>query len=193
MTAPIVLHYDFVSPYSHFAFAQRETIRNRSGLDLAFRPVDVLKVMDLVGNVPTSVICPPKRAYLGQDLARWSRKLGVPVVMHPLLGRFPAAELIKAALQAGDDIEAFSAAAFAAVWVDAAPLDDAQATADWFAAKDPRFATYWHNRDQSAEAYDAANAAAAAAGVFGVPFFSTPKGEFFGNDRVEALIEELAA
>ena len=193
MTNPIAFYYDFVSPYSYFAFSQRAEIEQRTGRRLKLKPVSVGMVMDKVGNVPTSITCKTKQAYLGQDVARWVAKLGVPFVSHPQFGRFSTAPLIKAALVAGSDVEAFSEAAFAAVWAERAPISDEAAMRDFFAAKSPRFADYWDGRDTMTDALDARVKEAVGDGVFGVPYFHTDKGDFFGNDRLEFLVEALAS
>lgn len=191
MNEPIHFYYDFISPYSYFAFAQRDAIRARTGRELHLKPVYVGNIMKQVGNVPTSITCKAKRTYLGQDVARWSQKLRVPVQSHAKFGNFSTAPLIKAALRAGDDVEAFSDVAFAAVWVEQGPLDDENAMTNWFAAKDERFATYWAERETMADALDERVHEAVGYGAFGVPHFHTDKGDFFGNDRIEFLIEAL--
>ena len=193
MNSAIDFYYDFVSPYSYFAFAQRDEVRSRTGRPLDLKPVYVGAIMKEVGNVPTSITCKAKRAYLGQDVVRWAKKLCVPVQSHPKFGLFSTEPLIKAALRAGDDVEAFSVAAFDAVWVEQAPLDDLDAMSGWFAAKEPRFELYWEERENMAAAHDERVAEAVAKGAFGVPYFSSDKGAFFGNDRIDFLVEALGA
>lgn len=193
MSIPIELYYDFVSPYSYFAFAQREQIRAKTGRFISMKPVYVGDIMKQVGNVPTSITCKAKRRYLGHDVARWARKLRVPLMSHPKFGAFSTAPLIKAALRAGDDVEAFSVAAFAAVWAEQAPLDDDVAMREWLAAKDARFARYWDEREDMTAALAARVSEAVERGAFGVPYFHTDKGDFFGNDRLDFLLEALAA
>jgi 2-hydroxychromene-2-carboxylate isomerase len=193
MSEPIHFYYDFISPYSYFAFTQRDEIRDRTGRELHLKPVYVGDIMKQVGNVPTSITCPAKRAYLGQDVARWAQKLRVSVQSHTKFGTFSTVPLIKAAMRAGDDVEAFSIAAFAAVWVDQGPLDDETAMTPWLAAKDERFATYWDERETMTDALAERVSEAVGDGAFGVPHFHTDKGDFFGNDRIEFLVEALGA
>ena len=193
MSGSIAFYYDFVSPYSYFAFAQRKEIASRTGRKLDLKPVSVGMVMDEVGNVPTSITCKTKQMYLGQDVARWVAKLRVPFQSHPQFGKFSTAPLIKAALAADDDVEAFSAAAFAAVWADQAPIADAEAMRTYLKEKNDAFAKYWDERDDYAEQLNDRVAEAVGDGVFGVPYFHTEKGDFFGNDRLDFLVEALAA
>ena len=83
MSEPIDFYYDFVSPYSFFAFAQRDEVSARTGRALNLKPVHVGGIMERVGNVPTSITCKAKRQYLGQDIARWAGKLRIPVRPQP--------------------------------------------------------------------------------------------------------------
>ena len=193
MSGSIAFYYDFVSPYSYFAFDQREEIASRTGRKLDLKPVSVGMVMDKVGNVPTSLTCKAKRAYQRQDVMRWVRKLGVPLSIHPKFGTFSTAPLIKAALRSGEDVEAFSEAAFAAIWAEQASIDDEDAMRDFFAERGEGFGDYWSARDEMEDALMARVDEAVADGVFGVPFFHTEKGDFFGNDRLDFLVEALAA
>lgn len=188
---PIIFYYDFVSPYSYFAFHQRHEISQRTGRDLELRPVSVGMVMEQVGNVPTSLTCAAKRAYQKQDLTRWAIKLGLGIKMHPAFGTFSTAPLIKAAIGAGEDIGAFSQAAFEAIWTEQAPVTDNDAMQRFFAKRNVNFGDYWVQRDDMSEALKNRVAEAVSDGVFGVPFFNTEKGNFFGNDRLDFLIEAL--
>ena len=191
MSRTINFYYDFVSPYSYFAFKQRQEIRERTERDLDLRPVSVGMVMEQVGNVPTSLTCATKRAYQKQDLTRWAVKLGLDIKIHPAFGTFSTAPLIKAAISAGKDVEAFSEAAFQAIWTEQAPVTDDDAMQNYFANKNESFADYWAQRDDISGALDKRVDEAVSDGVFGVPFFNTESGNFFGNDRLEFLIEAL--
>ncbi len=193
MSQDIRFYYDFVSPYSYFAFSQRDEIARRSGRALDLRPVTVGAIMKEVGNVPTSITCKAKRAYLGHDMMRWVRRLQVPLTPHPAFGQFSTAPLVQAALAAGEDRDAFSQAAFEAVWVEQAPIGDVEAMREFFGSRDERFAGYWDRRDETEGELAAANAAAVQDGAFGVPFFHTERGTFFGNDRLDFLYEAIAA
>ncbi|MCA3150872.1 MAG: DsbA family protein [Rhodocyclaceae bacterium] len=192
MNAPINLHFDFVSPYSYFAFSQREAIEERTGRRVVLRPVLVGAIMAEVGNVPTSVTCKAKRTYLTHDLARWAKRLRVPVQPHPMFGRFSTEPLVKAALASGDDVVAFSQVGFAAVWQQAAPLHDLAAMDDWFLARHPAMARHWMNRETATQALADAVQLAVSEGAFGVPHFFGDRGAFFGNDRIDFLIEAYA-
>ena len=68
MTQRLDLFFDFRSPYSYLAFTQLRQM----DVDIALRPMQVLKVMDAVGNVPTTITCAAKGRYARTDLGRWA-------------------------------------------------------------------------------------------------------------------------
>ena len=56
MTQQIELFYDFRSPYSYLAFTQLRQM----DVVIRLRPMKILKVMEKVGNVPTTITCAAK-------------------------------------------------------------------------------------------------------------------------------------
>ena len=73
MTQKIELFYDFRSPYSYLAFTQLRDM----DVEIVLRPMQILKVMEKVGNVPTTITCAAKGRYARNDLARWARRYGI--------------------------------------------------------------------------------------------------------------------
>lgn len=73
MPQKIEFFYDFRSPYSYLALTQ--LVKLDAELDL--RPMQILKVMEMVGNVPTTLTCKAKSDYARADLGRWSQRYGV--------------------------------------------------------------------------------------------------------------------
>ena len=53
MKQQVELFYDFRSPYSYLAFTQLREMN----VNLVLRPMQILKVMEKVGNVPTTITC----------------------------------------------------------------------------------------------------------------------------------------
>ncbi len=117
MPSSIRLYFDFLSPYSYLAWTQRDTITAKTGRQIDMTPVDVLSVMDVVGNTPTTITCPAQGKYAGTDLQRWIRRYQVPFQRHPKFGTFPSAPLHLAVLAAGEGSqhESMVAAGFHAV------------------------------------------------------------------------------
>ncbi len=181
---------DFRSPYSYLAHSQLETLSHRP----AFRPMDVLEVMKLVGNTPTTVVCEVKGRYAGQDLRRWTARYGVAFAPNPAMRQFDGRRLLRATLLADDRGEAGRAVAalFPAMWAGRDDLGSPEAVAavlsrggvdlDPGALDDPTLDAR----------LTAASEAAAGKGVFGAPTFIVGDDLYFGNDRLDFLRERLA-
>ena len=75
MTQQIELFYDFRSPYSYLAFTQLRQM----DVVITMRPMKILKVMEKVGNVPTTITCAAKGRYARVDVGRWAQRYGVPL------------------------------------------------------------------------------------------------------------------
>lgn len=181
---------DFRSPYSYLAHSQIETLPARP----AFRPMDVLEVMKLVGNTPTTIVCEVKGRYAGHDLRRWTARYGVAFAPNPAMRQFDGRRLLRATLLAGDKGEAGRAVAalFPAMWAGRDDLGSAAAVAAVLARGgldlDPATLD-----DPALDArLTAASEAAAAKGVFGAPTFIVGDDLYFGNDRLDFLRERLA-
>lgn len=191
----IDLYFDFVSPYSYLAFSQRDVIAEATGARVMLRPVSVAAIMQATKNAPTSLTCPPKRAYALGDVMRWAKRYGVRIVPHPRFGRFSTEPLLLGAVAAIDAGvgDAFCDAAFKAIWQEGANVEDDDAMADYFGERVPDGMAIWQGRAVSVDGLAANATSAVDAGAFGVPTFVTPAGIFFGNDRIDFLIEALAA
>ncbi len=186
---PVAFFFDFRSPYSYLAHTQL------AGLPATFdyKPMDVLALMKEVGNVPTSVICPPKQRYARTDLGRWAARYGVPFSPNPGMAQTDGLRLLRAALAGaalghGDQA---SALIFRAMWAGDAPLASAE---DLAALLAPLGVTAALIEDPArAEELAANTAEAATRGVFGAPTFITGDEMFFGNDRLDFLRQSLKA
>ena len=62
-------HFDFRSPYSYLAHGQLGGL----GTPVRYKPMDVLEVMKIVGNTPTTIVCQAKSRYANKDLGRWAQ------------------------------------------------------------------------------------------------------------------------
>jgi 2-hydroxychromene-2-carboxylate isomerase len=69
--------YDYISPYSYLAATQVESIANRAGAQLVWRPFFLGAVFKATGNTPPG-INPYKASYMLSDLLRWTRHYGLP-------------------------------------------------------------------------------------------------------------------
>ncbi|MGY1457575.1 MULTISPECIES: DsbA family protein [unclassified Luteimonas] len=195
MTQPLELFYDFRSPYSYLAFTQLREM----GVDLVLRPMMVLKVMEAVGNVPTTLTCAAKRRYARDDLARWAQRYGF--ALNPSDMRANDGDACsRAVLAAGSPADAatITLALYRACWSEGKALatkDDilaviaAAATginvdADAIAARIDAPETIAQLEANTREAIER--------GVFGSPTMFVGDAMFFGNDRLDFVREHLA-
>ena len=195
MARTIDFYFSFVSPYSYLANTQLPAIAAKAGASIAYRPFRILELMQMVGNRPTTVECKAKGRYAGADLARWSRRYGVPLVRNPQTAKIDWAELARGVLLADDQgkARAYVDTVFAGMWVKQTDFTDRTAYAALLSEAGfdgPRFVAALSEGDLAAR-LDAATKAAAERGVFGAPTFLVGDEMFFGNDRLDFLGESL--
>ena len=196
MSRVVRFYFDFVSPYSYLAATQVEALAERTGATLDYRPIHVGTLMARVGNRPTSIECAAKRNYSMSDLARWAKRLGVPVVMNPLFGKLDTRPLLTATIAAKEmgHEQAAAKALFAGMWVERSDFaDDHTVIALLERHAVPDAARIVALGKERREALAALIDAAEADGAFGVPSFFYAGQLFFGNDRMMFLEEALAS
>jgi 2-hydroxychromene-2-carboxylate isomerase len=198
MPSLIEFYFDYLSPYTYLANTRLSSL----GADIAYRPVFIMDVMQLVNNQP-SPKCPAKARYSWLDAARWAKRYDIPLSSNQDLwcalssGQFDARRLIRGAL-AAEEMGVFNryhTAIFNAVWCNPrdlvsesgrdAVLRDAGVSPEsiWPRADTPEL----HAR------LDEDSRAAAEKGIFGSPTFIVEGEMFFGNDRLDFVAERLAS
>lgn len=191
MTQPIEFFYDFRSPYSYMAYTQLSGM----DVDIALRPMKVLKVMELVGNVPTTLTCAAKGHYARVDLARWAQRYGVP--LNPSDMRANDGEALSRAVLAaksGADAAEITLALYRAIWSEGKTLADRDDILAVIAAAGIDAGAIADRIDapEAVAELDANTTEAAERGVFGSPTIFVGDAMFFGNDRLDFVREELA-
>ena len=191
MTQQIELFYDFRSPYSYLAFTQLREM----DVDIALRPMQILKVMEKVGNVPTTITCAVKGRYARLDLARWAQRYGL--TLNPSNMRDNDGDACsRAVLAAASPAQAatITLALYRACWSEAKTLattDDVLAAVA-AAGLDPAPIAARIDAPDVVALLDANTDEAAERGVFGSPTIFVGDTMFFGNDRLDFVREELA-
>lgn len=191
MPQPIEFFYDFRSPYSYLAFTQL------LGMDvtITLRPMQILKVMERVGNVPTTITCAAKGRYARQDLARWAQRYGI--ALNPSDMRANDGDACsRAVLAAASPAEAIAVtrALYRACWSEGKTL---ATSADILAALaaagiDTAGIAARIDAPETAAALAANTDEAVARDVFGSPTIFVGDTMFFGNDRLDFVAAELA-
>ncbi len=187
--AAVDFYFDVVSPYAYLAWWRAR----QANIALMPRPVLLSALLEHWGNRGPAEIA-SKRASMVRDVMRRADGYGAPLrwpLRHPF-STVAAARLVLAVV----DVPRRAAlvdALFAAVWVEGAAIDDADvlngcaervglsaAERAWARLSDAKAALY------------AANAAAIAAGVFGVPTFGFADELLFGDDQIPVVLAKLA-
>ena len=190
MTQPVEFFYDFRSPYSYLAFTQLRAM----DVGIVFRPMQILTVMERVGNVPTTITCAAKGRYAKMDLTRWAQRYGL--ALNPSNMRDNDGEACSRAVLAAapKDRAAVTLALYRAMWSEGQTLVDAEAVVAVLAAAGfdtlaiaadidtpDIVAQLRANTDEAVER-----------GIFGSPTIFVGDTMFFGNDRLDFVREALA-
>ena len=189
--AVVDFYFDFRSPYSYLANTRLRAI----GVEPRYRPMDVLAVMQQVGNTPTTVVCAAKGRYARADLQRWASRYNVAFQRPKDPRAIDARRLLRAVLKAAERGQDGSVvdAIFAARWArggDLGTLEDlVQALTTTGIDPDPIVSGV--DDDGLDRQLTEATHAAGELGVFGAPTFVVGGEMFFGNDRLDFLREHL--
>ena len=191
MTKSIEYFFDFRSPYSYLAHTQLAGL----GAQVILRPMAVLKVMEMVGNVPTTLVCAAKGRYARADLGRWAKRYGIPLRPSDMRANDGDA-CSRAVLAAGTagDAATVTTALFRAGWGEAKPLTSVSEILGVVSSTGADVNTIAARIDdpQVIAALEANTKEAAERGVFGSPTILVDTQMFFGNDRLDFLREYLA-
>jgi 2-hydroxychromene-2-carboxylate isomerase len=191
LTQKIELFYDFRSPYSYLAFTQLRDM----DVEIALRPMQILKVMEKVGNVPTTITCAAKGRYARNDLARWAQRYGIklnPSNMRDNDGDACSRAVLAAA--SPGEAAAITLALYRACWSEGKTLASTDDVLSAIAAAglDPVAVGARINDPAVIAQLEANTNEAAERGVFGSPTMFVGDTLFFGNDRLDFVREELA-
>lgn len=192
----VEFHFDFGSPTSYLAYTQVPRIAAETGARLVWHPMLLGGVFKATGNAsPVSV--PAKGRWMGQDIARWAGRWGVPFAFNPF---FPINTLtlmrgaVGLLMRQPDDFKRYADAVFHAMWVaprnlgDVAELAAVLTDAGFDAAAFTALVA-----DPEVKAQLVANTEASVArGVFGAPTCFVGEQMFFGQDRLDFVREALA-
>lgn len=191
MTREVEFFYDFRSPYSYLAFTQLLQL----DVTIALKPMQILTVMDRVGNVPTTITCAAKGRYARVDLGRWAQRYGV--ALNPSDMKANNGDAMSRAVLAAATPKAatqVTLALYRAIWSNGETLasTDAILAALAGAGIDTAVLAGGIDAPETAARLAANTDEAVMRGVFGSPTIFVGDAMFFGNDRIEFVREELA-
>jgi 2-hydroxychromene-2-carboxylate isomerase len=190
-------YFDVGSPTAYLAYTQLPAIAQACGASVIYKPMLLGGVFKATGNnSPVSV--PAKGRWMGDDIARWARRYGVPFAFNP---HFPINTLtlmrgaVAVQIHEPARLTAYLDAVFNALWRDKRPVGNATELAGVLGD------VGWSADDFGALVSDPAVKArlmaltdeAVARGVFGAPTCFVGDAMFFGQDRLDFVREALLA
>jgi 2-hydroxychromene-2-carboxylate isomerase len=189
--------FDFGSPTTYLAHTQLPRLARESGARLVYRPMLLGGVFKATGNA-SPVTVPAKGRWMGQDIARWAARYGVPFAFNP---HFPINTLALMRGAVGLQMrqpalfEPYVDAVFDAMWVHPRNLGDAAELAAVLQPLrlDPEAFAALVGDAQVKAALVATTEEAVARGVFGAPTFFVGDQMHFGQDRLDFVRDALAA
>ncbi len=195
--AHIDYYFATISPFTYLAGTRFEDIVARHGASVTYKPLDIGSLFGRTGGVPPKDRHPTRQEYRLQELARQSKKLGLPLNLKPAFwptNAAPAAYAIIAAQAAGGgDLGALVQAITRACWAEERNIAEDDVIRDCLSKTgfDPALAD--KGLLAGAEAYARNLEDAVSAGVFGAPFYIVDSGQrFWGQDRLGDLDLHLA-
>ena len=191
----IEFFFDFGSPTTYLAHTQLPRITRETGATLVYRPMLLGGVFKATGNA-SPVTVPAKGRWMGQDIARWALRWGVPFNFNP---HFPINTLTLMRGAAGlqlrqpEHFGRYVDAVFDAMWARPRNLGDAAEVAAvlrQIGIEPEAFLALV--ADPEVKAALAANTEEAVRrGVFGAPTCFVGDDMFFGQDRLDFVREAL--
>lgn len=193
-----VIDYFFitVSPYAYLTGNRLEEIAEKHGATINYKPFDLVSVFPRTGGLPLADRHDSRKAYRLQELARISKRLGMPLNLQPAFfptNPAPASYAIIAAQKAGGgNLGGLVQSVLRACFAEEKNIAEDQVVRDCLSANgfDPSIAD--KGLIVGAETYSANTEEAVARGVFGSPFFIVGEEKFWGQDRLDYLDDHLA-
>lgn len=182
--------FDVHSPWVYIAAHRIGDLARRHGLQLAWRPLHLPRLLEACGGFKPLEAAPARVAWFNQDILDHAELLGLPLRYH---SHYPLrnSRALRACLLAADEgkAEAFVKRLTRAYWSEDGDITDLDCLARWGmeaglsaeAVKSAAVSEAFKQRldDNTREAL--------ARGVFGVPTVDTGTKLYFGNDRLGLL------
>jgi 2-hydroxychromene-2-carboxylate isomerase len=189
----------FVSPISTFSYLagnRLEEVAAKHGAMIVYKPFDIIGVFARTGGVPPAQRHPARQDYRLQELARISKRNGMPLNLAPGFvppNPAPASYAIIAAQKAGGgDLGGLVQTILRGCFAKAENIAEDEVIAAALSANgfDPALAV--SGMMAGADTYAANSEEAVNRGVFGAPFYLVGEERFWGQDRLDYLDEYLA-
>ena len=197
MTAHIDYFFSVASPWTFLGSQRFIDMVRRTSATVKVRPMDFSRVIAAAGGLPYQQRPVQRASYRQDDLARWRRRLGIPLTLEPAfypVDRTPASLAVIAARGIGQHAALnFAHTVLRAIWQEDFDI------ASWGLLESLANATGLDGAalmntartPEIAEAFRQDTEAAIEAGVFGAPTWVVDGERFWGQDRLDFLEERL--
>ncbi len=196
MSKTVEFLFDLGSPTTYLAYTQLPAICEQTDSQLIYIPILLGGVFKATGNASPATI-PAKGRHMIQDLDRYARRYGVPLKFNP---HFPINTLVLMRAVTGIQLHqperfvAFIDCLFKALWVEGCNLNDPATVAAVLSGNgfDPNEVLAL-TADETVKATLKDNTEKAVQrGVFGAPSMFVDDQLYFGQDRLDFVLEALS-
>jgi 2-hydroxychromene-2-carboxylate isomerase len=196
MPRRIDYYFSLQSPWAYIGHRLFRQVVGSYDLEVNHKPVVLVDLFSETGGLPLLKRHPVRQRYRMVELQRWRDKRGLKFHLQPAHWPFNASladGVAIAAIEAGHDPDPFLRRAFASVWEDQLNLADA-ATLIKLADDSGLPGKQLVERSGTEEVsriYEQNRQDALAADVFGSPAYVLDGEVFWGQDRIELLVDAL--
>jgi 2-hydroxychromene-2-carboxylate isomerase len=195
MSKTVEFYFDLGSPATYLAYTQLPKICTQTGSQLIYIPMLLGGVFKATGNASPATI-PAKGRYMFQDLDRYAKRYGVPLKFNP---HFPINTLMLMRAVTGmqlrhpERFQTFIDCLFIALWVEGRSLNDPATVAAVLTQNgfDPNEVLALTADEEVKAALKDNTEKAVQRGVFGAPSMFIDNQLFFGQDRLDFVLEAL--
>lgn len=196
MSKTVEFYFDLGSPATYLAYTQLPKICEQTDSQLVYVPILLGGVFKATGNASPATI-PAKGRYMFIDLDRYAKRYGVPLTINP---HFPINTLVLMRAVTGVQLRqperfaAFIDCLFKALWIDGRNLNDPATVGAVLSENgfDPQEILALSAEEEVKNALKDTTEKAVQRGVFGAPSMFVDGQLFFGQDRLDFVVEALS-
>jgi len=186
----ITYYFSLLSPFTYLAGDRLEWIAERRGVEIDYRPTDIMKVFAAMGTPPVPQRHVSRQEYRAQDLQRLAARAGLAFNLRPAhwpTDAAPASAAVIAVTQKGGNAGALARLFLSEVWARDRDIAAPEVITDALARVGEDAAGLAPAIEAAAEVYAGNTEAAIADGAFGAPFYIVDGQRFWGADRLDDL------
>ncbi|MBV7568397.1 2-hydroxychromene-2-carboxylate isomerase [Pseudomonas sp. PDM27] len=196
MSKTVEFYFDLGSPATYLAYTQLPKICAQTDTRLVYIPLLLGGVFKATGNASPATI-PAKGRYMFQDLDRYAKRYGVPLKFNP---HFPINTLMLMRAVTGMQLRhperfaAFLDCLFKAIWVEGRSLDEPATVAAVLSENgfNPQEVLALTADEEIKSVLKDNTEKAVQRGVFGAPSMFVDNQLYFGQDRLDFVLEALS-